>query len=167
MRRLILMRHAKSSWAEAGQRDHDRPLNGRGRRDAAAMGTWLAAQGWTPDAALVSTAARTQETWALLGFGEIAMTPPADLYHAAPEAMLAALRGAPDAETVLMLGHMPGIAATARMLLAAPPDDAEFAKYPTTATSVIEFGVEGWREVRWGSGRLAAFTTPRGLSVPR
>ena len=116
------MRHAKSSWAEEGQRDHDRPLNARGRRDAAALGAWLTETGRIPDAALVSTARRTQETWALLGFDATPMTLRADLYHAAPEAMLAALRGAPDVETVLMLGHQPGIGAAARMLLAAPPD---------------------------------------------
>lgn len=161
MRRLILMRHAKSSWAEAGQPDQDRPLNPRGRRDAAAMGAWLTARGYTPAAALVSAATRTQETWALLGFADAAMIPRPDLYHAAPETMLAALRQAPDVGTVLMLGHQPGIGAAARMLLAAPPQDAELARYPTTATSVIDFDVAGWSQVRWGAGALTAFATPK------
>jgi phosphohistidine phosphatase len=163
MRRLILMRHAKSSWAEEGQRDHDRPLNARGRRDAAALGAWLNETGRVPDAALVSTARRTQETWALLGFDATPMTSRADLYHAAPETMLAALRSAPDVETVLMLGHQPGIGASARMLLAEPPAEVEFSKYPTTATSVIEFSVDAWRQVSWGAGRLADFTTPKAV----
>lgn len=166
MKRLILMRHAKSSWAEDGQRDHDRPLNERGRRDAPAIGGWLSRAGWMPGAALVSSARRTQETWALLGpgFAAVPMTPRADLYHAGPEAMLAALLSAPDVGVLLLLGHQPGIGAAARMLLAAPPEDAEFARFPTAATAVIEFDGDSWRQVGWGAGRLADFVTPRGLT---
>lgn len=163
MKRLILMRHAKSSWADAGQRDHDRPLNGRGRRDAPAMGAWLVATGWAPEAALVSTAQRTQETWGLLGFADAPMTPRGDLYHAGPEAILAALRQAPEVATVLFLGHQPGIGAAARMLLTSAPEDSEFARYPTAATAVIEFACDGWRQVGWGGGHLAGFATPRRL----
>ena len=58
-RRLILMRHAKSSWKQPGLTDHDRPLNGRGRQDAPAMADALVARGWLPDAVVSSTAART------------------------------------------------------------------------------------------------------------
>jgi phosphohistidine phosphatase len=64
MRRLILMRHAKSSWADPGQRDLDRPLNKRGRHAAGALGAWLKRRGYAPGHALVSTARRAQETWA-------------------------------------------------------------------------------------------------------
>lgn len=162
MKRLILMRHAKSSWADAGQRDEDRPLNGRGRRDAPEMGDWLVGAGRVPDAALVSSARRAQETWALLGpsFAAAPMTPRADLYLAGPEALLAALRGAPEVGAVLLLGHQPGIGASARMLLAEAPGDPVFAKYPTSATAVIEFAVDAWTEVAWGAGRLAAFAAP-------
>jgi phosphohistidine phosphatase len=165
MRRLILMRHAKSSWADPGQADHDRPLNGRGRRAAAEVGAWLAARGLVPGAALVSSAARTRETWARLGpaFAEVPVAPRPDLYHASPEAMLRALRGATEIETVAMVGHQPGIGVFAARLLAAPPADAAFAKYPTAATAVIEFDADGWAAVDWGAGRLAAFITPAAL----
>lgn len=64
-RRLLLMRHAKSDWSRPLS-DHDRVLNARGLRDAAKMGRVLSARGWTPNMALVSTAARTEETFALL-----------------------------------------------------------------------------------------------------
>jgi phosphohistidine phosphatase len=165
MRRLILMRHAKSSWAETDQRDIDRPLNGRGERGAAAIGGWLAARGLVPDAALVSTAVRTQQTWERLGpaFGEVPVTLRADLYHAEATAMLRALRTAPDAATVLMLGHQPGIGAFAAGLLAEPPDDADFARYPTAATAVIGFDVDRWDAAALGAGRLEAFVTPARL----
>ncbi|MFT3971990.1 MAG: histidine phosphatase family protein [Amaricoccus sp.] len=165
MRRLILMRHAKSSWADPGQRDLDRPLNKRGRKAAALVGAWLRDRGYLPELALVSSARRTQETWA----GVVAATGAAptmylpELYHAAANSMLAALHTAPDAGTVLILGHQPGIAAFAGRLVATPPDDEEFAKFPTTATAVIDFDVEGWPAVDWGTGRLIDFVVPRAL----
>ncbi|MEE3099475.1 MAG: histidine phosphatase family protein, partial [Pseudomonadota bacterium] len=79
MHRLVLMRHAKSDWGDPGLGDHDRPLNDRGRRAAPRMGAWLAAQGAFPDAALLSSARRVQETWAgvLDGAGRTASPPPA------------------------------------------------------------------------------------------
>lgn len=74
MKRLILMRHAKSSWADPGQPDHDRPLNDRGIDAAARVGKWLRARGYRPDQALVSTVARAQQTWA--GVAEALDHPP-------------------------------------------------------------------------------------------
>ena len=59
MRRLVLMRHAKSSWGDPGLDDHDRPLNKRGKRSAEALGDWLRAQTIVVDEALVSSSART------------------------------------------------------------------------------------------------------------
>jgi phosphohistidine phosphatase len=165
-RRLILMRHAKSSWADPGQADHDRPLNERGRRDAPRVGRWLRETGHAPEAALVSDARRTRETWAGVAEGLGAAPNPVwepALYHAGPEAMLRALRAAPAVGSVLMLGHQPGIGAFAAALLAAPPADAEFAKYPTAAVSIIDFDAADWASIGWGSGRLAAFVTPKAL----
>jgi phosphohistidine phosphatase len=165
MRRLILMRHAKSSWAEPNQRDLDRPLNKRGRRAAGLIGGWLKARGHRPDRALVSSARRAQETWAgvVAGVGAAETSYLPELYHAGPEAMLAALRRAPDADAVLMLGHQPGIGPFAARLLADPPGDADFAKYPTAATAVIEFDLDDWAAADWGTGRLVDFVVPRSL----
>jgi phosphohistidine phosphatase len=165
MRRLILMRHAKSSWADPGQRDLDRPLNKRGRRSAALLGQWLKDGGWRPDHALVSVARRTRETWAGVT-GVLGATPAAhrrELYAASAPAMLALLHEAPDVRCLLMLGHQPGIGALARVLLAEPPDDPDFARFPTGATAVIDFDVEDWRAIGESAGRLAAFTVPRAL----
>lgn len=165
MKRLILMRHAKSSWDDARVPDHDRPLNERGRRDAPRIGAWLAARGLTPEAALVSTAARTRETWALLGpaFVEVPMTPRRDLYHATPDEILRALRAAPEVRSLLVLGHQPGIGACAARLPAAPPRDAAFVKYPTAATAVIDLDADAWDAVDWGRGALAHFIVPAAL----
>ena len=165
MRRLILMRHAKSSWANPSQRDLDRPLNKRGRRAAGLIGTWMKAKGLLPNLALVSTARRTQETWsgvvAIAGAARTTYVP--ELYHAGPETMLAVLRNVPDVAGVLMLGHQPGIGEFARRLLAEPADDPDFAKYPTAATAVIDFDSDAWAATDWGSGRLTDFVVPRVL----
>lgn len=165
MRRLILIRHAKSSWAEPGRRDLDRPLNKRGRRAAGLIGRWLDRKGYLPDQALVSSARRTQETWA----GIVAVAGPSEtrnlpeLYHAGPETLLEVVRRAPDVPCLLVLGHQPGIGAFAGRLLAEAPADADFAKYPTGATAVIDLDVPGWAEAGWGGGRLVDFVVPRSL----
>lgn len=175
MRRLILMRHAKSSWADPAQRDLDRPLNKRGRKSAVLIGGWLKRNDYLPDVALVSSARRTQETWAgvvsVLGAAPTTYLP--ELYHAAPEAMLSVLRAAPDADTVLMLGHQPGVGSFARRLVTDLPDDEGFDKYPTAATAVIDFDAAGreaadwkavdWKTVDWKTGRLVDFVVPRAL----
>lgn len=165
MKRLILMRHAKSSWSDPDQRDMDRPLNNRGRRDAPEIGKWLRAQGYRPDAALISSAVRTRQTWT--GLTESLPACPADfqepLYHGSATTMLLALRKAGAAGCVLMLGHQPGIGDFARRLLEEPPQDDEFDKYPTAAVSVIDFGCDDWRDVDWRTGRLTDFMIPRRL----
>ncbi|MFJ5675829.1 SixA phosphatase family protein [Streptomyces sp. NPDC093097] len=61
-RRLIVLRHAKSAWPEDVP-DHERPLAGRGRRDALAAGRWLRQEHCAPDLVICSTAQRTRETW--------------------------------------------------------------------------------------------------------
>lgn len=161
-RRLILMRHAKSDWGSRTLSDHARPLNPRGRRAARAMGDWLRQQGLLPDTALVSTAMRTRETWTRLGLGGKVRFSDA-LYHAAPEDILGELRGAFGAN-VLILGHNPGIAEFAALLLAAPPAHPRFDDYPTCATLVADFEIRSWADLRPGTGRLVAFVTPRDIA---
>jgi phosphohistidine phosphatase len=163
MKRLILLRHAKSSWATPGLDDHDRPLNDRGRRDAPRVGAWLAREGYLPDAALVSTAARTRATWDALGpaFAAVPVILRGDIYEAPPGTLLAALQtGAPAVACVLMLGHNPGIGSLARILLEEPPREPAFLKYPTAATAVIDLDCEAWADAAPGTGRLTAFVTP-------
>jgi phosphohistidine phosphatase len=160
MKRLILMRHAKSDW-RFDQPDHDRPLNPRGIRSARALGDWLRAQGHVPDSALVSTSLRTRETWGLLGLDQPARFEPT-LYHAEPAAMLALLAGA-NGDKVLLLGHNPGIAALAQALVTAPPDDPRFADYPTGATTVMALDIAEWRQITPGMATVQDFVIPRAL----
>jgi phosphohistidine phosphatase len=166
MVRLLLIRHAKSSWADAGQADRDRPLNARGRRDAPRIGRWLRKRGLAPERGLVSSSVRTRETWEGLcaGLGRAVEARFAeDLYEADPPAILEALRAAPPAATLALVGHNPGIGEAARRLARTEPDDPLFWKYPTAATAVIDFDAADWRGVGWRDGRLVAFVTPKTL----
>lgn len=163
MRRLILMRHAKSSWDDLSLADHDRPLNARGRKSAKAIGAWLTAQNALPEQTLCSSAGRTRETFARLGLPAHEVSYHEALYHASEGKMLRCLQREGRGMTVLMLGHNPGIAFFAESLLAQPPEHAKFALFPTTATLIAEFDIEDWGALRLGQGRAAAFTVPRDL----
>lgn len=112
MRRLVLMRHAKSSWKTDAPTDHARPLNGRGRRDAPKVGAELARRGWVPDRVLSSDSERTRETFARMR-STLGVEGDADftraLYHAGIEEVRPALAALDDdVRTALVLGHNPG-----------------------------------------------------------
>lgn len=112
-RRLILMRHAKSSWADAGQHDRDRPLNERGRRDAPRVARHLVQIGWAPDAVWSSDARRTRETYEAMA-PQFQDALPLHLVSALYlgdllEIRRAAATWSSDLRTVLVLGHNPGI----------------------------------------------------------
>ncbi len=164
-RRLILIRHAKSSWGDPRLDDHSRPLNKRGRASAAAIGRWLARHNYLPDQVLCSSAVRTRETW--IGIADkLIGTPDAEyldaLYGATPEQMLACLRRA-TGKTVMMFGHNPGTGETAQNLVIAPPSHVRFGHYPTAATTVIDFEIDSWSDVAWHSGKVVDFVAPRDL----
>ncbi len=162
MRRLILMRHAKSDWSH-GTSDHNRPLNPRGYSAAEALGDWLRAEGFVPDAVLCSTAARTRETLAGLALStETDVTFTRDLYLASDAEILDALRGA-RGECVLLLAHNPGIAAAANQFVSVAPDHAEFPRYPSGATLVADFDIDNWAEADWGKANARHFAVPRDL----
>lgn len=163
--RLILTRHAKSSWDNPLLTDHDRILNRRGRASAAALGRWLAEIGQRPDQALVSSSERTRETWDILsnagGFQTEAEISPA-LYLSEPDTMLSILKGA-TGKTVQIIAHNPGISFFARSILDTAPIEHLFDRYPTGATTLIDFEAESWSEVTWRSGFFVDFAVPRAL----
>ena len=162
MKRLILMRHAKSDWSGGGQ-DHDRPLNARGRRAASEMGDWLRAEGLVPDQVLCSSSMRTRETLERLALPEdVAVTYTRQLYLATHHDMLEVLRGA-DGAVVLMLGHNPGSGIFADHILSEVPDHPQFSRYPTCATLVAEFDIADWRDADWGNANARHFIVPREL----
>ena len=167
MKRLILTRHAKPSWDDPLTPDHDRPLNDRGKAAAADLGQWLASRDYVPEEVLCSDSLRTRKTFsgiapALPGAPVLELKPA--LYHAGPDVMMAVLRHA-SADTVMMIGHNPGIAEFAARLVAHPPANGEFARYPTGATLVVDFDVDGWSQVTFGSGVTVDFVVPREIVV--
>lgn len=113
-RTLVLMRHAKSDWADESLSDHDRPLNARGRRDAPKMARWLSEIEQVPDLVLCSSAARTTETTALM-IDQWSCDPDIrytkDLYLAAPQTIVDVItRETNEESNVLVLAHNPGMA---------------------------------------------------------
>jgi len=163
MKRLILMRHAKSDWSGGPAADIDRPLNARGRAGAETLGVWLRQQALIPDQVLCSAAARTVETLDLLAVPEpVSVARLRTLYLASHLAILDHLRQA-RGDVVLVLGHNPGIGVAAELLVAAPPDHPRFADYPTGATLVADFEIAAWDEVDWGMGTVQHFVVPRDL----
>jgi phosphohistidine phosphatase len=170
--RLLLLRHAKAEKAEPGMRDHERPLNGRGRNDAEKLGSYLARHSLVPDRALVSTALRTRETWE----GVVAMLPAepaADfeerLYNSGAEGLLTAIKDfGHRASKLLVIGHNPGMHELALLLIAS--GDVEMRErlnegLPTSGLAVIDFAGANWAKLHPHSGRLERFVTPRSLST--
>lgn len=173
MRTLLLLRHAKSSWRNAGQADHERPLNGRGREAADRMADWLRQEGLLPDLALVSTAARTRETWQRLCAAwdrEPEVRFLRSLYLAPPSRLLAALCRAPEAaRRLLLLGHNPGIEHLAAQLAGPGSDPRASArlleKYPTAGLALFRCDIDDWADLSPASCRLVGFETPRALAA--
>lgn len=170
MKTLILLRHAKSSWDDPELRDIDRPLNNRGQKAAPRMGSWLRAQGLVPDLVLCSPARRTRDTWALVSSlfeGQIPLGVEHDLYEASAGDILRVVRTANDgAETVLVIGHNPGLEDLARAL-AGDGGKSDMRrlhkKFPTGAAAVIDFATAKWAEIEPGAGRLRVFQRPKDL----
>ncbi len=168
MRRLILLRHAKSD-RPAGVADRERPLNPRGRRAAPAVGAHLAKAGFRPDLALISPAQRTRETWEAVaaGLGDPETRWQPEIYEAPAERILAVIRTAPDqAGTVIVVGHNPGLGDLASDLVGEGPREARSRlalEFPTAAYAVIDFDAARWAEVTPKRGRLERFVRPRDI----
>ena len=162
-RRLILTRHAKSSWDDPLMEDHDRPLNTRGNAAARELGDFLASRGLEPEEVLCSTAKRTRETWDRVAGAVIETRPEVRyidaLYHASADTMLEVLKTATQ-PCVMMIGHNPGIAEFAARLPSRPVFDPEFRKYPTCATLIVDFQIEDWSQVKPGFGSMLEFFRP-------
>ncbi len=162
MKTLLLLRHAKSSWEDAGQFDHDRPLNSRGKRDAPRIGKLLADEALVPDVILASSACRAQMTAATVaehcGFAEEVGRCP-EFYLASPEAYIATVATLPeDVHRVLVVGHNPGM----NLLLQALTGNSE--TFPTAALAQVEIPIDCWTALAGnGSGRLINFWRPREL----
>lgn len=160
MKRLCLLRHAKSDWGDPAKDDFDRPLNARGAKAADFMAGFIVTSAYRPDAVLCSTAARARETCAPLAARlgrEVPVIYRDELYHAMPDTMLDEIRRAPmAAQTLLVVAHNPGLVLLA-MALAEDPDDETALRIahgvPTGGFIVFEFDVGRWEDIAEGKGR--------------
>jgi len=171
MRRLMLLRHAKTERPERGERDRDRKLTRRGQTDAPLIGAYMAHHGLVPDMALVSPARRTQETWELVAaaFAKAPQHTNDDRIYNATVANLMALIGETRGTHVLLIiGHNPGLHDVAMQLIAS--GSAEMRErlsesLPTSGLVVIDLPFDAWSHLHRQSGRLDRFVTPRLLAA--
>lgn len=171
MKKLTLLRHAKSSWDDAVPRDFDRPLNDKGKRAAKAIGLFVKEHALEFDQIIASPAVRVIETLEELEeASELSFEPTWDrrIYLASSVTLLDVLRGASaGAEHVLMVGHNPGLE---DLIFDLVPDDgsskardAVEEKFPTGALAELVLDIELWENIADGCGALERFTRPRDL----
>ncbi len=162
MKTLLVFRHAKSSWGDETQDDHDRPLNKRGNTTAPLMGQWIAEQNAVPALILSSTANRAVSTVKkaaeAMGYeGEILYDQ--RLYLASPSTYLQVVRSyAKSHACVMIVGHNPGLETLVRTLTGV------HRAMPTAALAEIQLDIESWQELRDNTtGTLRHFWLPREL----
>jgi len=174
VKQLLLLRHAKAVPGDAKTDDHDRALNARGQHDAPLLGAEMHHRLYVPDLTLCSTARRTVETWARIA-PEFDAPPRVEfldaLYLASPKAILKLAQLTDDGvNTLLVLGHNPGLEDCAAALARNPETQSESSlleqlrdKFPTCALSVLDFEVAHWRDVEPGTGALTDFIRPKDM----
>jgi phosphohistidine phosphatase len=168
MKRLSLLRHAKSAWDDPTLGDRERPLAPRGRKAAKRVARWAEEHGVRPQLVVCSDATRAQQTLqrVLPALGEPAVSFDSTLYGAAAGTLLARVRALPDeVEDAMLVGHNPGLMDLV-LLLAAPGPLRERASgnVPTGALARLEADVERWADVAPGEARLTEFVVPRELT---
>ena len=168
VRRLYLLRHAKSSWEDPGRADHDRPLAARGRRATKLVAEHLRRERIAPALVLCSPARRARETLegisSALG-DEIQVRVEPELYGASDDTLLERLRAIPDTvQSAMLIGHNPAIQALA-LSLAGRGDELASAerKFPTGALATLTLGC-AWRELEPGAAELVGFVRPKDLA---
>jgi phosphohistidine phosphatase len=163
MKTLLVLRHAKSSWNHPELDDHERPLNERGRRDGPRMGELMRKYGLMPDILISSDAVRAQLTAGAVAeaaryAGEILLDP--RLYMASPADILSLLRTVREnAETVMIIGHNPGLEELVERLTGERQD------LPTAALAHIVLEIAHWRDLTLSTrGTLLGHWRPKELT---
>jgi phosphohistidine phosphatase len=167
MKRLGLLRHAKSDWGASDKRDFDRGLNDRGRRGAQVIGDHIQAQDATWNSVLASPAKRVKRTLEN-GLPDMDVQWDQRLYLASAETIIDCLHEVDDeAQSVLIVGHNPGLSDMVLELVAPRNENKHFSeassKFPTAAFAVFECDIDSWAKLRNGCGELVHFKRPRDL----
>ncbi|SMG33380.1 phosphohistidine phosphatase [Marivirga sericea] len=160
MKKLLLVRHAKSSWDFPHLKDYDRPLNDRGKRDAPKMAQWLSSKAQKADLIISSGAERAKNT--ARAFRAVLNTPlriDDDLYHASHSKLLKFIKQTDNAINCLILvSHNPGLNDLADYLLSGFPDNI-----PTTGIVSLNLDIKKWNEASPEKASLHFFQYPKNL----
>jgi phosphohistidine phosphatase len=173
MRRLMLLRHAKTENNAPSGRDQDRRLDDRGRKDAAEIGNFIAGHPPFPNCVLVSPAVRAHQTWEVAWAAmknsvrapRVELLP--ELYGADPAQMLQTIRDASvsDPKQLMVIGHNPGMHELALALTDGGGDTAGRRalsdNLPTSGLAIFDFAIGDWADVAFRRGRLALFVSPK------
>jgi phosphohistidine phosphatase len=171
MKKLTLLRHAKSGWDDPVARDFDRPLNKRGERAAKVIGIWMKREGLSFDHIIASPAVRVIDTLdqVVATFGPLGEpTWERRVYLASSATLMDVLRElGPRYDSVLMIGHNPGLE---DLILDIVPDvkgndyrDLVYEKYPTAAVAEMEIDIANWADIDRNKGRITRYIRPRDL----
>jgi Phosphohistidine phosphatase SixA len=165
LKRLTLVRHAKSDWSLPDQQDWDRVLNKRGQQDAPEMARRLRSRKLKPDLILSSPAVRALTTASIMArelkVAADLIAPDERLYLADPEAILEVVRElGGDVKHLMVLGHNPGITECANRLSTGDQID----NMPTCAVFTASFALESWADLQWKTGQQAEFDYPRNMA---
>ena len=172
MRRLMLLRHAKTENDAPSGRDQDRRLDNRGRRDAAEIGGWIGRHPPFPDLVLVSHAVRAHQTWEIAweAMKELVPEPQVELiqelYGADVSQLLETIRDASSADPkrLMIVGHNPGMHELALALAGSGDPAGRRAltdNLPTSGLAVFDFVIDDWTDVAFRRGRLVQFISPK------
>ena len=167
MKHLYILRHAKSSWAQPGLSDIERPLNKRGGRQVTRLEKWLIDQNLVPEMILCSPSTRTQETYRGIkgAWDEVPLEIVQKLYHGRMEDYLEAL-WTQDADKIMIIGHNPTCDELARYLTkpSSPAAEKLMAHHFGTATmAIFSFDLDNWSEIGQASGNLELMLRPRDI----
>lgn len=159
MKTLFILRHAKSSWADAEMSDFERPLNDRGLKAAAFMGELMSDEGYEPYLILSSPAVRAKNTAEIVkkaGNLDAEIRYEHRIYEASPQTLRQTISEIDGAyRSVLVVGHNPGIEGLIRFLTG----DVE--PIPTAALAVIDLNLDEWSYIDEGRGTLRKLYRPR------
>lgn len=161
MKKLLIIRHAKSSWVNSNETDFERPLNDRGRKNAPDMAERILKRNILPDVIICSAAKRTVETSLLMmkqfGLQQLQLVKKQELYLATPETILETILLLDDAwQTAAIIAHNPGVTDFVNSLCEVKVDDM-----PTCAVYAIQIKTDSWKNFSTAAKEFLFFDYPK------
>jgi phosphohistidine phosphatase len=160
MKKLFLIRHAKSSWEDHLLSDHDRPLSDKGKADAPKVANILKSKDVLPDLVISSSARRALKTAKIfsstLNYSTEKIEINTSIYEATTQQLINVVNKIDDKyETVLIFGHNPGFTVLANFL-----GDKSIVNMPTSAVAQLELNISSWKDAQIHCGKLLDFIIP-------